>query len=164
MPTSKPSWFSTLLPRLPEGPPAPEPISKPVSNPVSRPDRQGHPAARPAADVATNHDTFADRRRHRRAPLDVFANRFQHGYPYLCRVTDISRKGMRLYTFNEPQLPAANLSGLQFQLPGSSDVITASAEVVFENEASGVVGIRFLHLSKSADAAIDGYLGRTHAA
>jgi PilZ domain len=106
----------------------------------------------------------SERRRYRRAPVDVFANRFQQGYPYLCRATDISRKGMRLRTFNEPHLPASALSGLQFQLPGSADVITASAEVVFEDQASGVLGIRFLHLSKNAHAAIDGYLTRTRAA
>jgi PilZ domain len=163
MTTLKPFWkpFSKSRVKLNAPPAAPanptsafnsSPSSESVCSPVCRPDR------------ATNHDTSADRRRHRRAPLDVLANRFQQGYPYLCRATDISRKGMRLYTFNEPQLAASHLSGLQFQLPGCSDVITASAEVVFEDAGSGVVGIRFLHLSKRADAAIDGYLDRTCAA
>src|SRR5262245_20434623 len=35
-----------------------------------------------------------DRRVHRRAPLDVLANRFLDGYPYLCRATDISPRGI----------------------------------------------------------------------
>jgi hypothetical protein len=99
-----------------------------------------------------------ERRRDRRVALDVLANRFQQGYPYLCRVTDISRKGIRLYTFNEPELPSRHFSGLQFQLPGSPNLITASGVVVFEDATAGVVGIRFLHLSRDAGAAIEGYL------
>jgi hypothetical protein len=161
MPTSKPASSPLSSPALGSAcsrRSGSDPVSDPVSR-VSGPDRS----------ASTNHDTFAgigasERRRCRRAPVDVFANRFQQGYPYLCRATDISRKGMRLRTFNEPQLPASALSGLQFQLPGSAEVLTASAEVVFEDPASGVLGIRFLHLSKNAQAAIDGYLTRTRAA
>ncbi len=93
-------------------------------------------------------------------PLDVLANRFQQGYPYLSRTTDISRQGIRLYTFNEPNLAPRAFTGLQFQLPDSPEVISADGEIVFEEAASGLVGIRFLHLSKAAGAAIDGYLGR----
>jgi hypothetical protein len=104
-------------------------------------------------------DADSDRRSDHRAPLDVFANRFHEGYPYLCRVTDISRKGMRVYRFSEPHRFDTRSIGLQFELPGCPDVLTASGQVVFEDSDSGALGIRFLHLSKPVSAAIESYLG-----
>ena len=69
---------------------------------------------------------------------------------------------MRLYRLIEPT-PQPPFCGLQFQLPGSPDIISASGEIVFEDEASRAIGIRFTHLSNDASAAIEGYLRRTHA-
>jgi PilZ domain len=104
----------------------------------------------------------ADRRYRPRTPLDVLANRFLEGYPYLCRAADISAEGIRLYRLIEPS-PQPLFCGLQFQLPGCQEIISASGEVVFEDEASRAIGIRFTHLSKDASAAIEDYLLRTHA-
>jgi hypothetical protein len=101
----------------------------------------------------------SDRRSDRRVPLDVLANRFLDGYPYLCRATDISRHGMRLRRFNEP-LSRSQFVGLQFQLPGSEEVITASGEIVSRDEGVRALGIRFTHLAPSAAAAIDRFLAR----
>jgi hypothetical protein len=111
----------------------------------SRPSRS---AARPS-----------DRRATERIPLDVLANRFLDGYPYLCRATDISRHGMRLRRFNEPT-SNSQFVGLQFQLPGSDDVITASGEIVSRDEGRRALGIRFTHLAPNAAAAIDRFLAR----
>lgn len=102
----------------------------------------------------------AERRTNRRAPLDILANRFLDGYPYLCRATDISRRGMKLHRFNEPDA-TSRFVGLQFQLPGSEEIITASGEVVFRDDDEKAVGIRFTHLSTSAAAAIERYLSRS---
>jgi hypothetical protein len=100
-----------------------------------------------------------ERRSNRRAPIDVLANRFLDGYPYLCRATDISRRGMRLRRFNEPEA-RSRFVGLQFQLPGCPDVITASGEVVSRDDTGRAVGIRFTHLSTAAAAAIDQFLSK----
>lgn len=101
----------------------------------------------------------SERRTNRRAPIDVLANRFLDGYPYLCRATDISARGMRLRRFNEPE--ASNrYVGLQFQLPGCAEILTASGEVIFRDDASGALGVRFTHLPAAAAAAIERYLGR----
>lgn len=100
----------------------------------------------------------SDRRTNRRVPLDVLANRFLDGYPYLCRATDISRQGMRLRRFTEPD-GRSRYVGLQFQLPGSEEILTASGEVVFK-DGDQAVGIRFTHLSPAAAAAIDRFLAR----
>jgi hypothetical protein len=98
-----------------------------------------------------------ERRTDARAPVDVLLNRFLNGYPYLCRATDISRHGMRLQTFREPA-GAPRYMGLQFQLPGSEDVITASGEAVFEDDSARAVGVRFTALPEPAAAAIDRFL------
>ncbi len=98
-----------------------------------------------------------ERRTDARTPVDVLLNRFLNGYPYLCRATDISRHGMRLETFREPA-GAPRFMGLQFQLPGSDDVITASGEAVFEDDSARAVGVRFTALPEPAAAAIDRFL------
>lgn len=102
----------------------------------------------------------SDRRTNRRAPIDVFANRFLDGYPYLCRASDISRQGMRLHRFNEPEARNQYL-GLQFQLPGSSEILTASGEVVFRDEGQRTLGVRFTHLPPAVAAAIDRFVSRS---
>jgi hypothetical protein len=105
----------------------------------------------------------SDRRTQRRKPLDVFANRFLEGYPYLCRATDISPEGMCLRRLHEPALapgPRARFMGLQFQLPGSSEVLTASGEVVSHDDTSGTVGVRFTQLAPRTARALRSFLGR----
>ena len=101
-----------------------------------------------------------ERRTNHRVSLDVLANRFLDGYPYLCRATDISSKGIRLRRFNEPSVRSRYV-GLQFQLPGSDEVLTASGEVVSSDEGSQAVGIRFTHLSPNARKAIERFLSPT---
>lgn len=101
----------------------------------------------------------SDRRSQQRAPLDVLANRFLDGYPYLCRATDISRRGIGLRRFNDPA-NGSRFVGLQFQLPGSDEVITASGEVVSTDDDKRAVGVRFTHLPPAAAAAIERYLAR----
>ena len=102
----------------------------------------------------------ADRRSSRRVPLDVLANRFLDGYPYLCRATDISRHGIRVWRFTEPR-SGSRFVGLQFQLPGSDEVITASGEIVSSDDAERAVGIRFTQLTPNAAAAIERFLARS---
>jgi hypothetical protein len=99
----------------------------------------------------------SDRRLARRAPIDVLANRFLDGYPYLCRATDISRGGLRLYRFNQPD-SSSRFVGLQFQLPGCDEVLTASGEIVSENGDERTVGVRFTHLPPHAAAAIERFI------
>ncbi len=100
-----------------------------------------------------------DRRAKRRAKTDLFVNRFLNGHPYLCRMTDISLSGARLVPVNEPRIvPPPSFVGLQFQLPGRPEVMTAAGETV--NGASGhAVGIRFTRLPANAAAAIAALLG-----
>jgi hypothetical protein len=100
-----------------------------------------------------------DRRAYRRAPLDVLANRFLDGYPYLCRTTDISSDGLRLHRLQEPSARTpVRFIGVQFQLPGSTELLTASGEVISSDEASRAISLRFTCLSPATAAAIDGFV------
>ena len=88
-----------------------------------------------------------DRRNDRRRPVDVFVNRFLNGYPFMCRAMDISRTGMKLVPLLEPTDKTPRFMGLQFQLPGTREVISASGEAVFADGEDGPVGVRFTRLS-----------------
>jgi hypothetical protein len=107
-------------------------------------------------------DDHSDRRAMRRAKTDLFVNRFLNGHPYLCRMTDISLSGARLVPINEPQIvPRPAFMGLQFQLPGRREVITASGEAVArqgQDQGGHAVGVRFTRLPPAAAAAIEALL------
>lgn len=98
-----------------------------------------------------------DRRSDDRRPVDLLINRFLNGYPYMCRATDLSRSGMRIVPMLEPT-EAPRYMGLQFQLPGTEDVITASGEAVFVAGERAAVGIRFTRLPSESAALIDRFL------
>jgi hypothetical protein len=93
-----------------------------------------------------------ERRAEPRREIDLLMNRFLSGYPYLCRASDISRTGMRIHPISGGGSNATRFVGLQFQLPGSSDVITASGEVVSPDVPGGPLGVRFTSMpAVSAD-------------
>ena len=109
-------------------------------------------------DLRIETGTDGDRRRQRRVKTDLFVNRFLNGHPYLCRMTNISRSGARLVPIIEPRLtPAPSFMGLQFQLPGRSEIVTASGETV-TTDGGRAVGIRSTRLPASAASAIDALL------
>jgi|SRR3954471_14195442 hypothetical protein len=106
-----------------------------------------------------NQNDSQDRRSDDRRPVDLLINRFLNGYPYMCRATDLSRTGMRIVPMLEPQ-EAPKFMGLQFQLPGTDDVITASGEAVFEAGERTAIGIRFTRVPSASAALIDRFLAQ----
>ncbi len=102
---------------------------------------------------ARNHDRRADPRR----DIDLLMNRFLNGYPYLCRASDISRTGMRIHPISGANA-ATRFVGLQFQLPGSADVITASGEIVPGLTKDGPYGVRFTRMPAISAARIGRFL------
>lgn len=100
----------------------------------------------------------SDRRYHERLQLDLLVNRFVNGDPYMCRMTDISRTGARLVPIIEPDMSRApRFMGLQFQLPGRSEILTASGETV-TLDGGRTLGIRFTNLPPDAAWAIEAFL------
>jgi hypothetical protein len=98
-----------------------------------------------------------DRRAAPRREVDLLMNRFLNGYPYLCRASDISRTGMRIHPISGGRA-ATGFVGLQFQLPGCPDVITASGEVIAGSPKEGPLGVRFTRMPAVSAARIGRFL------
>jgi hypothetical protein len=101
----------------------------------------------------------SNKRRAGRAPLDVYLNKYLEGVPHMARSRDISPEGLRLARLLEPEFDGRRV-GLQFQLPGSDEVIYAEGEVVREwvggrQEGSGV---RFTLLTERHRRMIHSYV------
>ncbi len=94
-----------------------------------------------------------NRRATTRARVDVLINRFLDGHPYMCRMTDISSTGLRLVPLLEPK-GAPKFMGLQFQLPGTAAILTASAEAVDGANGPAGVGVRFTSLPPESESVI----------
>jgi hypothetical protein len=97
-----------------------------------------------------------------RAPLDIFLNKYVAGVPYMARSSDISTDGLGLARLIEPS-HAGKRVGLQFQLPGSEEVIYAEGEVVREwvhNGAREKNGVRFTLLTERHRRMIRDYCTR----
>jgi PilZ domain len=107
-----------------------------------------------------------DKRRSTRAPLDIYLNKYVGGVPYLARAADISPEGVRLARLIEPEHRGRRV-GLQFQLPGSEEVIYAEGEVVREwvqgPRAEGS-SIRFTLLTERHRRMIQSYVSERQAA
>ncbi len=102
--------------------------------------------------------TAADRRGFSRIGTDLFVNRFVNGHPYMCRMTDISRTGARLVPLLEPKASAGpKFMGLQFQLPGQEEILTASGEMMSLEDGRSV-GVRFSNLPPQSAWAIEAFL------
>jgi hypothetical protein len=106
--------------------------------------------------------TASDRRSFGRVGTDLYVNRFVNGHPYMCRMTDISRTGARLVPLLEPRTDGGpRFMGLQFQLPGQTEVLTASGETISIQNDDGTresVGVRFTNLPAQAAWAIEAFL------
>jgi hypothetical protein len=104
---------------------------------------------------ARHHGT--DRRYNKRVKVDLFINRFLNGQPYMCRMVDISRTGIRLAPMIEPDgNRAPEYMGLQFQLPDRADVLTASGMAITRDDMT--VGVRFTSLPPDSAWAIESFL------
>lgn len=107
---------------------------------------------------------MSGKRKNARVPLDIYLNKYMGGVPYMARAADISQEGVSLARLLEPEHDARRV-GLQFQLPGSEEVIYAEGEVVRgwveaspgRDERSGV---RFTLLTQRHRRLIDDYVTR----
>lgn len=86
-----------------------------------------------------------ERRKEPRLDVDILVNKYIQGRPYLCHATSLSSGGLLLRRINEPLAPERQV-GIQFQLPGSQQVITCSGRVVREPE--GAAGIAFTSIAE----------------
>lgn len=85
-------------------------------------------------------------RRNRRIPLDIYLNKMINGVPFLVRTRDLSREGIYVHRVIEPDTPNGAHLALEFQLPGTDEVIWTEAECVHGEQERGI-GLRFKDLS-----------------
>lgn len=100
-----------------------------------------------------------------RVALDIFMNKFVEGTPYLCRSTDISAEGIYVGALIEPGLAAHNETdgqtvGLQFQLPGSDEVIYAEGKIMRAQDRKRTTGygVKFTFLARRHQQLIETYV------
>lgn len=106
---------------------------------------------------------MSEKRKQTRVPLDIYLNKYVAGVPYMARAADISPEGLGLSHLIEPDLGSKRV-GLQFQLPGSEEVIYAEGEVVREwanlPERKEGSGVRFTLLTERHRKLIEQYVAR----
>ncbi len=102
-----------------------------------------------------------DKRGVRRVPLDIYLNKFLDGVPYLARSRDISMEGIYLTRLIEPRFRGRRV-GLQFQLPGSEEVVYAEGEIARDVERASTegIGVRFTLLTERHRKLIERYVSR----
>ena len=105
---------------------------------------------------------MSDKRKNGRVPLDIYLNKYVGGVPYMARTSNISKEGVSLAHLIEPDLNGRRV-GLQFQLPGSEEVIYAEGEVVREwvgSDAADGSGVKFTLITRRHQALIEQYVSR----
>lgn len=108
-----------------------------------------------------------EQRKSKRAPIDIYLNKYMGGVPYMNRASDISEEGLSLSQLIEPSHHGRRV-GLQFQLPGSEEVIYAEGEVVREWAELDAArheraGVRFTLLTERHRRMIDAYVSQNDA-
>ncbi len=92
-----------------------------------------------------------------RVSIDIILNKYIKGRPYLCRASNLSRRGIFVHRVNEPLHPGKSV-GLQFQVPGDDRVITCAGEVVHEHDWVDADGILFTSIAPEHQKIIDNYI------
>lgn len=106
---------------------------------------------------------MAEQRKTERAPIDMYLNKIIDEARHLARATDISTEGIWVSKILEPETGARSV-GLEFQLPGSDEVINAAGEILREeSRREGRVdgtAIRFTHMAHRYRRMIEVYVSR----
>ena len=76
-----------------------------------------------------------------RKPVDLLLNKYMGEDPYTVKAADISISGMYLHKLIEPDLEEGSMVSLEFQLPGSQEVIWARGTVMRESKRWGCDGV-----------------------
>ena len=85
-----------------------------------------------------------DRRLGFRIPLEIFLNKYVDDQPFRALTSNLSDTGIFLQVVNNPKISwtpkIGTPVGLEFELPGTNEVIWARGEICYENDVSIVRG------------------------
>ena len=73
-----------------------------------------------------------DRRYIPRVRVELFLNQYIDDRPFRALATNLSETGILIQKLLEPALPLSRVVGLEFELPGTGEVVWASAEPRFD--------------------------------
>lgn len=109
---------------------------------------------------------MSDQRKSERAPCDIYLNKIIDEARHLARARDISPEGIWISKVLEPAHDARTI-GLEFQLPGSSEVIWAAGEVLRDETREAATGpvegtaVKFTAMADRFRRMIEVYVSRT---
>ncbi len=100
-----------------------------------------------------------DRRLGFRVPLEMFLTQFAHDRPDRGLTVNISETGVYVNKVLTPRLRNARVIGLEFELPGTSEVIWARGEVCYDtlDDYFHGQGIRFSGMARAHKKLIRDY-------
>jgi len=112
-------------------------------------------------DARGNHE----RRYAPRVRVELFLNQFIRDRWFRSLATDLSPTGLRLQKLVEQRIPLSRIVGLEFQLPGTEEVIWASAEPRFDevDEYFQVSGLTFVHMARKHERLLHDFIDRKEA-
>jgi hypothetical protein len=91
-----------------------------------------------------------ERRLARRVGIDMFFTQYIQEHPYRSLAVNVSLHGLAAHRLVEPVSRHARVVGIEFELPGTGEVIWARAETEFEaiDRDFHRAGIRFLAMAR----------------
>ena len=100
-----------------------------------------------------------DRRSTSRLPLRTYMNQYVRDLPYRALALDVSEEGLAIRKPTQP-IPHSRLVGLELELPGTSEVIWASAEPRFHAVGAGThfSGLHFVGMASKHERLIRDYV------
>jgi c-di-GMP-binding flagellar brake protein YcgR len=95
-------------------------------------------------------DDRDDRRLARRVPLDMFFNQYIRDEPVRSLAVNVSEHGLAAQRLVERMSRHARVVAIEFELPGTGEIIWAKAETQFESMDRDFhrAGIRFLAMAR----------------
>jgi hypothetical protein len=102
----------------------------------------------------------SDRRADPRFRLQVFLNEYVRDDPFRALAVDISENGVAIQKLTEPIVRPARVVGLELELPGTHEVIWASAEARFDSVGNDfhVSGLRFTAMARKHQRLLRDYV------
>jgi hypothetical protein len=103
---------------------------------------------------------LANRRAGVRVPLQMFLNEYIADDPYRCMSTNICPSGIYLNRLTRDYARPGGVVGLEFELPGTSEVIWARGEVRFDalDDYFHGTGVEFTGLAVKHQRLIEDYV------
>jgi hypothetical protein len=104
--------------------------------------------------------TANDRRNDTRVRTEMFLNQYVREQPYRALATNVSSNGLFVQKLAARMTRHAPSVGLEFELPGTGEVIWARADCRFDAVASDfhVTGLRFMAMAQKHERLIRDYV------